>query len=309
METELYTECITCGHSIPLGDTYCGDDECLNRYTEDNELEGHPYADYSAWLAVAPDAHAEVDYHEWAVGHRDLERLESEPAPLPDDAEQIAMLRAALSLTPPRHAAADASPEPTHYTEANEHPTYSHFDWRQAVAERSTELGYHDWAVGQAEAEGPEEQAKGDEKLASNPGRAKDAEIGIIGALLYAILRAGYSITVPTAVPEHEIAQSRDWHAVFLALGTTDKDELVLHRAGQAFTAGWIHLEYGQQGYTVIADYFKNPTLAAIIQDVQPVLDYYQRLCTTEPDAPAPKHWFFIPAFRAQVDALPVGSN
>jgi hypothetical protein len=100
LSADLKTECITCGHSIPLGETYCGVDECLNRYAEDNELEGHSYVDYKAWQAAAPEAHAEVDYHEWAVALRDLARLESDGIIDPHDAEEIALLRQALYLTP-----------------------------------------------------------------------------------------------------------------------------------------------------------------------------------------------------------------
>lgn len=97
MDFELKTECVTCGHSIPLGDTYCGIDDCLNRYAADNEHPDYSYADYQAWQAAdnGREAHAEVDYHEWAVAHRDLARMESNELPDQHDAEEIYLLRQA----------------------------------------------------------------------------------------------------------------------------------------------------------------------------------------------------------------------
>ena len=143
----LKHECETCGHSIPLDLTYCGVDICLNRYAEDNELEGHPYADYQAWQAVSPEAHAEVDYHEWAVAHRDLDRLQSEETPFPGDEEEIAVLRAALFPKPAASTDLTAESE-VRYTEANEHPAYSHaqfLSWQQAGGQ-PVSLTYHEWA-------------------------------------------------------------------------------------------------------------------------------------------------------------------
>lgn len=152
----LTHECETCGHSIPLDLTYCGVENCLNRYADDNELEGHPYADYQAWQQAAPEAHAEVDYHEWAVAHRDLDRLQSEETPFPGDDEEIAILRAALF---PKQAASTVNvpgsdPEGTvRYTEANEHPAYSHAQFRtwQQAGGQPVSLTYHEWAEAHCE--------------------------------------------------------------------------------------------------------------------------------------------------------------
>lgn len=96
MAFQLKTECVTCGHSIPLGGSYCGGNECLNRYASDNEHPDYSYADYQAWQAVATEAHAGADYHEWAVAHRNLAELESAELPDPHDAQDLYSLRHAL---------------------------------------------------------------------------------------------------------------------------------------------------------------------------------------------------------------------
>ena len=152
MAFQLKHACETCGHSIPLDLTYCGGEECLNRYAEDNELDGHPYADFKAWQQVATKAQADVDYHEWAVAHRDLDHLQGDKVGgfgQPHDAEQIAELREALHLGPdPAVTAAVETEGPVRYARQSEHPDYSHAQfeaWQQAGG-RPLSLDYHDWA-------------------------------------------------------------------------------------------------------------------------------------------------------------------
>lgn len=140
MDTQLHTECITCGQSIPLGDTFCGEDECLNRYAADNEHPDYSYAQFQTWQQQGGRP-VELEYHDWAVAHRELAALENDELIDRHDQDEIDALREQLFFEPRLEAAA-----PKRYTEANEHPAFSHFNWRQAVAERSTELGYHDWA-------------------------------------------------------------------------------------------------------------------------------------------------------------------
>jgi hypothetical protein len=69
------TECVTCGHSIPLADTYCGGDECLNRYAADNEHSEYSYQQYQAWLSERTATSPALDYHDWAKAHVELAEL------------------------------------------------------------------------------------------------------------------------------------------------------------------------------------------------------------------------------------------
>lgn len=154
MAFQLKHECETCGHSIPLDLTYCGGEECLNRYAEDNELEGHPFADFEAWQRAATEAQAGADYHEWAVAHRDLDHLQSDKVGgvgEPHDAEQIAELREALHLGPAVTAAVETAAEtenPIRYARDREHRDYAHadfLDWKATVPRGGPRLDYDHW--------------------------------------------------------------------------------------------------------------------------------------------------------------------
>lgn len=67
------TACITCGRSIPLGDTHCGGG-CLNRYTSESE---HPRYSHFDWRQAVAGQGTERGYHDWAVA-------EEETDPFPD---------------------------------------------------------------------------------------------------------------------------------------------------------------------------------------------------------------------------------
>lgn len=95
MDFSLKTECITCGHSIPLATTYCGDDECLNRYAADSEHPDYSHADYQAWQATAPVV--ELEYHDRAKAHEELAELESREFIDRHDLANIEALRTQLS--------------------------------------------------------------------------------------------------------------------------------------------------------------------------------------------------------------------
>lgn len=99
MATQLYTECITCGHSIPLGDTYCGEkqgqEECLNRYAQDNEHADYSYAQFQTWQQ-AGGLPVDLDYHDWAVAHRELDELQEGAFIDHHDQADIDALRAQL---------------------------------------------------------------------------------------------------------------------------------------------------------------------------------------------------------------------
>ncbi len=66
----LKTACITCGHSIPLGDTYCSSGGCFNRYTRKNE---HPRYSHFDWQRAVAGQSTERGYHDWAVAEEEAE--------------------------------------------------------------------------------------------------------------------------------------------------------------------------------------------------------------------------------------------
>lgn len=97
MAFQLKTECITCGHSIPLAETYCGGDECLNRYTAENEHADHSYEQYQEWNAARRNAEP-LSYHDWARAHVELTELESNEFIDHHDQDDIDALRRHLNL-------------------------------------------------------------------------------------------------------------------------------------------------------------------------------------------------------------------
>lgn len=97
MAFSLKTECITCGHSIPLAETYCGGDECLNCYTAENEHADYSYAQYKAWDAGHRSAEP-MSYHDWARAHMELADLECNEFIDHHDQDDINALRRQLNL-------------------------------------------------------------------------------------------------------------------------------------------------------------------------------------------------------------------
>lgn len=99
MALSLKTECVICGHSIPLTDTYCGGDECLNRYAADNEHPDYSHQQYQEWKASASGPGNALNYHDWAKALEELTDLESVEFIDHHDQDDIDALRQLLGTT------------------------------------------------------------------------------------------------------------------------------------------------------------------------------------------------------------------
>lgn len=98
MAFQLMTECIICGHSIPLDETYCGGDDCLNRYTAENEHADHSYQEYERWNSERSSSAPALTYHDWAKAHVELAELEGNDYIDHHDQDDIDALREQLNL-------------------------------------------------------------------------------------------------------------------------------------------------------------------------------------------------------------------
>jgi len=88
----------------------------------------------------------------------------------------------------------------------------------------------------------------------------------IVTAVIAALLKAGYAITVYNGEDE-EIKKSTDQISILAAMFTTDEDHLIVYKQGKR--SGFVTFIYGNDGYDVIHDYTTN--LESVIGKGTPV--------------------------------------
>ena len=100
-----------------------------------------------------------------------------------------------------------------------------------------------------------------------------DIERQMVSALVRHALAEGMTVSVDDGGDELALEKSSSYADIFDAVGATDTDVLILHRADGS-KVGWFQLIYGNDGYDVVADYGVNETTDHIWNTVvQPLAD------------------------------------
>lgn len=78
----------------------------------------------------------------------------------------------------------------------------------------------------------------------------------IVTAVINALLKAGFSITIENGGDTPELTQSTDRAEIISHLFLTDEEYIIPVQSGTRF--GWVYAVYGNDGWDVISDYTVN---------------------------------------------------
>jgi hypothetical protein len=96
--------------------------------------------------------------------------------------------------------------------------------------------------------------------------RRRLMELAIVEAAVDGILAAGYAVAVDNGGDSYEVKPTQEKATIMAGLFATDDEKLIaIHPTG--FSAGWVQMVYGNDGYDVLCDWTRSmhtPLAAAI---------------------------------------------